>query len=124
MAILARLSAAHDHATPAGGTASPVASPRANEPGPVFEASMESLKFVPAEIEDRSRDDPVTWTNNDTVTHTVGPTRSSSKIQLFGSPFLTPGQTFSYTFDKPGTYPVYCLPHPFMTQTVVVSEKR
>ena len=51
-----------------------------------------------------------------TVTHKV-----KVEDQLFSSPFLAPGDTFSYTFEKPGKYPIFCLPHPFMSQTVVVS---
>lgn len=103
-------------ATPVG---SPVASPVPS--GPIFESTIKSLKFLPPEI-DIEAGTTVVWTNEDVVAHTVTH-KVKVKDQLFASPFLTPGQTFAYTFDKPGTYPIYCLPHPFMTQTVVVTAK-
>jgi amicyanin len=108
-------SAGAKEATP---LASPVGSPIAAGER-VFHASIQSLKFLPPEI-DISAGTTVIWTNEDTVVHTVTH-KVKLEDQLFDSPFLSPGQTFSYTFEKPGTYPIYCLPHPFMTQTVVVS---
>jgi predicted lipoprotein with Yx(FWY)xxD motif/plastocyanin len=48
----------------------------------------------------------VTWTNNDTVAHTVTADDGS-----FDSKNLDPGATFSYTFAKAGTYPYYCAYH-------------
>jgi plastocyanin len=104
-------------ATPAG---SPVASPVPT--GPVFESTMESLKYLPPEIE-ISAGTTVVWTNKDVVAHTVTH-KVKVEDQLFASPYLEPGQSFSYTFEKPGTYPVFCIPHPFMAQTVIVSEKK
>ena len=98
---------------------SPAASPVAT--GPVFESPIHALKFLPPKS--TSKRAPPSLDNEDVVAayrHAQGQGgRSALRFAL-----LTPGQTFSYTFDKPGTYPVFCLPHPFMTQTVVVSEKR
>lgn len=103
--------------------ASPVGSPVASpvESGPIFDSTIRSLKFLPPEIAIEAGT-TVVWTNNDVVTHTV---THKVKVtdQLFASPYLTPGERFSFTFEKPGTYPVYCIPHPFMTQSVVVTEK-
>lgn len=108
-------------ATPAASPAvSPAASPVAGTPSPVgavFEASMQSLKFIPQEI-DIAVGTTVVWTNKDSMAHTV--THRAEK-QLFASPLIMPGESFSYTFDKAGTYPYFCMPHPFMTGTVVVS---
>jgi len=102
-------------ATPVG---SPIASPVVT--GPIFEAPIRSLKFLPPEI-DIEVGTTVVWINEDVIAHTVTH-RVKPGDQLFASPYLVPGERFSYTFAKPGAYPVYCLPHPFMTQTVVVSE--
>lgn len=108
-------------ATPSGSpAASPIASPVAT--GPLFEASMQGLKFLPPEI-DIEAGTTVTWVNKDVVAHTVTH-RAPPKDQLFASPYLNPGERFSYTFDEPGTYGIMCIPHPFMSQTVVVSEKK
>ena len=100
--------------TPSG---SPAASPVAI--GPVFESTMQSLKFIPAEIEIEAGT-TVVWTNLDVVAHSVTH-KVKVEDQLFSSPLMAPGDTFSYTFEKPGKYPIFCLPHPFMTQTVLVS---
>jgi len=120
---------AHDKSpTPAASAAgkaevSPVGSPAASPviTDPVFESLIQGLKFLPPEIHIEVGT-TVVWTNEDVVAHTVTH-KVKAEDQLFASPFLTTGQTFSYTFEEPGTYPIYCLPHPFMTQTVVVSEK-
>lgn len=99
--------------------ASVVASPAAS-PTAVFQASMQSIKFIPPKIE-ISVGTTVVWTNNDSVAHTVTH-RAKPEDQVFASPMLAPGDSFSFTFEHPGTYAYFCLPHPFMTGTVVVSE--
>lgn len=57
----------------------------------------------------------VTWTNRDDTPHTV-----VSKDGVFKSKVLDTGETFSYTFAKPGTFPYFCSIHPKMTGEVVV----
>jgi outer membrane protein assembly factor BamB/plastocyanin len=88
--------------------------------GEVFEATMQSLKYIPEDI-DIKVGTTVVWTNEDVVAHTVTH-RAKVEDQLFSSPLLVPGETFSFTFETAGTYGIFCLPHPFMTGTVVVSE--
>ena len=62
----------------------------------------------------------VTWTNMDTVAHSVVSGTPNQPSGLFQSSLLGNGQSFSYTFDTPGTYTYYCGPHPYMTGTIVV----
>ena len=38
----------------------------------------------------------------------------------FDSGLLATGETFSYTFDKPGEFEYYCTPHPWMRARVMV----
>jgi plastocyanin len=57
----------------------------------------------------------VSWTNNDSVTHTV-----TANQGAFNSGPLTPGSTFSFTFTKAGTYSYHCNIHPSMLATIVV----
>ena len=57
----------------------------------------------------------VTWTNHDDVPHTA-----TASDKSFDSKSLDPDASFSYTFDKPGTYSYFCAVHPFMTARVVV----
>jgi plastocyanin len=59
----------------------------------------------------------VIWTNNDDDPHTVV---SATEPKLMKSPPLDTGETFAYTFDKPGTYKYFCTVHPRMQGTVVV----
>jgi amicyanin len=55
----------------------------------------------------------VTWTNLDTVAHSV--TGSG-----FDSGLLSQGQSWSHVFAAAGTYDYHCQPHPYMTGTVIV----
>lgn len=57
----------------------------------------------------------VTWTNRDDIPHTVVSTDG-----LFKSKARDTDETFSYKFEKAGTYPYYCSLHPKMTGQVVV----
>ena len=59
----------------------------------------------------------VTWTNRDEEPHTV---TSADGGQAFKSPALDTDDTFSVTFDKPGTYKYFCSIHPHMVGTIVV----
>jgi amicyanin len=59
----------------------------------------------------------VTWTNQDEEPHTI-----AAKDGSFHSPALDSHQTFSYTFQAPGSYDYVCSIHPFMTGTVVVTK--
>jgi plastocyanin len=60
----------------------------------------------------------VTWTNRDTDSHTVTSQNNSGPL---ASTALSTGQSYSYTFTKPGRYDYLCTIHPFMTATVTVT---
>ncbi|MFB9928000.1 plastocyanin/azurin family copper-binding protein [Amycolatopsis halotolerans] len=60
----------------------------------------------------------VTWTNQDQDAHTVTSTGSGGPLR---SPTLQTGQSYQYTFSKPGTFEYLCTIHPFMTATVTVT---
>ncbi len=70
-------------------------------------ATMQNLAFVPKTIT-VSAGSTVVWTNQDQVQHSV-----TADGGTFDSGLLDPGQTFSVTFDTPGTYAYYCVPHGF-----------
>jgi plastocyanin len=57
----------------------------------------------------------VTWSNLDDEPHTV-----VSDTGLFRSGALDTAGTFSFRFDKPGTYHFTCSIHPRMVGTIVV----
>jgi plastocyanin len=62
----------------------------------------------------------VTWTNNDTVDHTVASSSVPAGAANFTSPMIAPAGTYTYTFTVPGTYSYYCTLHAWMTGTVIV----
>jgi plastocyanin len=57
----------------------------------------------------------VTWTNKDDEPHTV-----VSDTGLFRSGAMDTDESFSFKFDKPGTYHYACSIHPRMVGTIVV----
>jgi amicyanin len=62
----------------------------------------------------------VTWTNDDSVGHTVTADDPSSDAPASGT--FGKGETYSFTFNKAGTYDYHCEPHPYMKGTVTVTE--
>ena len=57
----------------------------------------------------------ITWTNKDDEPHTV-----KSDTALFGSGALDTNDSFSFKFDRPGTYHFTCSIHPRMVGTIIV----
>lgn len=57
----------------------------------------------------------LTWKNLDAEPHTI-----VDDAGIFHSNALDQDETFSYTFDKPGVYKVFCGIHPFMKETITV----
>lgn len=82
------------------------------------EVAIVDYKFIPSELK-VSRGTTVKWLNKEK--------RTSHSI-LFLEPGasesdrLFPGDTWSRTFDKPGTYPYRCGPHEEMKGRIVVTE--
>ena len=62
----------------------------------------------------------VTWTNQDTVQHSVKSDDGSADGP--SSELLAKGQSYSFSFKKAGVYNYHCGPHPFMKGTVTVTE--
>lgn len=58
----------------------------------------------------------IVWTNADAVPHTV-----TSDDGLWDSGDVGPGQSYSLTLNKPGTYSYHCMHHPYMKGAVVVT---
>ena len=81
------------------------------------EVMIENYKYTPASLT-VAVGDTVKWTNMDTAPHTVTVTSGPVK---FNSGNLAKGESFSYTFTKPGTYAYYCAVHPDMTASVTVT---
>lgn len=78
------------------------------------------LTFEPKAISMQAGE-TVTWKNTSQLIHTVTADASKagkpSSVELpegatpFDSGTMQPGATFSHTFDTPGTYRYFCIPH-------------
>ena len=84
----------------------------------VAEVRIENYKFDPPELKVKVGT-TVKWVNNEKrANHSViwlGPGG-------FESERMFPGESYQRKFDKPGTYPYSCGPHPEMKGQVVVTE--
>jgi len=78
------------------------------------EIRMTALKFQ-GETVTISTGQAVRWINGDPVEHTVAFEGTEP-----GSPLIPPNGSYVHRFDKPGTYPYHCTPHPFMKGVVIV----
>ena len=76
--------------------------------------SIASFKFEPATLT-VSVGTTVTWTNDDSASHTVTADDGS-----FTSGTLGKGGTFSQTFATAGTFAYHCAFHSSMTATITV----
>ena len=64
----------------------------------------------------------VTWENNDTAAHTVtSGSATDGPDGVFDSSLIMAGSTFSHVFDDAGTFDYFCMVHPWMAGTVMVS---
>ena len=77
--------------------------------------TISNFAFSPAEITVKVGD-TVTWTNQDSVGHTVTSDDGSFASQ---NP-IAQGGTYSFKFAKAGTYTYHCAVHPSMTAKVTV----
>lgn len=57
----------------------------------------------------------VTWRNKDDIPHTV-----ASSTRVFKSGALDTDDSYSFTFNEPGSYQYFCSLHPHMTAKIVV----
>ena len=65
----------------------------------------------------------VTWTNDDSAAHTVtGGSAADGPSGVFDSSLFMAGTSFEHKFEEVGTYPYFCMVHPWMEGIVVVQE--
>jgi plastocyanin len=89
--------------------------PTAGAQGKTMTVSIKNFAFDPPNTT-VSAGTTVTWVNDDQVPHTA-----TANDGAFDSGTLQPGQSYSFAFDKPGTYAYHCNIHPDMTGTITVS---
>jgi plastocyanin len=104
------------------------------------EVGLDAHSFLPATITVEAGE-TVTWTNKTTESHSVtayqdgipegapyfasggAPSEQAARDDLNGS-LIAESETFEFTFDQPGTYRYFCIPHESdgMKGTVVVTK--
>jgi plastocyanin len=76
------------------------------------------MAFSPADITVK-KGTTVTWTNQDSVAHTVVETDGQDGPK---SNDLNNGQSYTFTYNTVGAFKYHCSIHPMMTGTVTVTE--
>ena len=79
--------------------------------------TIQNFAFSPVNISVKAGT-KVTWTNNDSATHTITETDDKTGPN---SGNVAPGSSYDFTFTKPGIYHYHCAIHPSMTGTVTVN---
>lgn len=101
---------------PSGTTETPVVPASNTSQTSDVMVNIQNFSFSPSSLSIKTGT-KVTWTNNDSVAHTV----TSDSGGLLNSPTLAPGQSFSFTFASPETVAYHCAIHPSMKGTVSVT---
>jgi plastocyanin len=84
------------------------------------EVSMQDIQFDPVDLSINAGEE-VTWTNNESVPHDVEGSGPGVEFSSGPEGGMQEGDTFSFTFKKPGTYEYVCRVHaPGMAGTVTV----
>jgi|ERR1035437_1241236 plastocyanin len=91
--------------------------PKSPTPTPVINTvvhnvSISNFAFVPATITVK-KGETIVWTNKDATPHTI------TGGDLLSNP-LGQGETYSFAYDKTGTFAYHCSIHPSMKGTVIV----
>ena len=97
---------------PTATTPTPAPATSGSGSGGAQAVSIANFAFSPADVSVKVGDS-VTWTNNDTVPHTV-------TFASFASQELAPGATYTHKFDTAGSFDYKCSIHPNMTAKVTV----
>ena len=84
------------------------------EPADSTKILVKDFMFAPTPLTIKAGS-TVTWTNMDDEPHTV-----VSDTGVFKSGGMDTNESFSFKFDKPGTYHFTCSIHPRMVGTIVV----
>lgn len=79
--------------------------------------SIQNMQFTPPQVT-VAKGGTVTWTNNDSITHTVVDDLTGVGGPASGD--IAPGQSYTFTFNKTGSFQYHCSIHPSMRGTIVV----
>ncbi len=76
--------------------------------GQQVEMSQQAFNSKNIEVEVGST---VKWVNSSSLVHTVTSGTNGESDGTFNSGNISPGETFSYTFNKVGEFNYFCIPH-------------
>ena len=80
--------------------------------------TIKNMMFTPPQISIQ-KGGTVTWTNNDSTAHTVIDDLSNVGGPASGD--IQPGSTYSFTFNKTGSFQYHSSTNPSMRGTIVVN---
>jgi plastocyanin len=104
----------------AGATATQEDSAGGGGGGGGTEVSMQNIQFDPADVT-VDAGETVTWVNDEAVPHDVEGDGPGGQFSSGPEGGMQEGDTFSHTFEEPGTYEYVCRVHaPGMAGTVTV----
>lgn len=89
----------------------------ASAPATADQVTIKNYQFKPSETKVKTGT-TITWTNQDDTKHNIA--YDSGTLMGQEGPLFGRGETYTMTFDQPGTYNYHCRPHPYMKGTVIV----
>lgn len=98
---------------PAGSSQQPAPSQAAPAPASSASVDIANFAFSPAEMT-VAKGATVTWTNRDSVEHTI-------TSGLFDSGNIKNGESFSFAFTQAGAFEYHCSIHPSMKGKITVT---
>lgn len=101
-------------ALPACGAPQPTADVTPHEGDP-YRVLIQNFAFVPKSLV-VPKGTTVTWVNIDMTSHTV----TSAETDRYNSGMLSNRDYYTHTFDTPGRFQYYCIPHPGMQADIIV----
>jgi len=114
LALVMSVTLAACSSSPSATVAGDTSAPNAATPNMI---KISNFAFSPATLTVKVGS-KVTWTNEDTATHTVV---SDDNGKTFTSTGIAQNATYSFTFTTAGTFPYHCSVHPQMTAKIVVT---
>jgi plastocyanin len=85
-------------------------------------SSLTEIVYDPNPVQ-ISTDDTIRWTNDDSQPHSATSGENAQADGRFDSGIMAPTTIFERTFTEPGEYPYFCILHPNMLGTVIVTEE-
>lgn len=83
----------------------------------IVSLDIKNFNFTPSTLKIKTGT-KVIWTNRDSVAHTA----TSDSSNLFDSAILSPGESFSFTFNNSGSVNYHCAIHPTMKGNILIEK--